>query len=100
MTKRFMSTGVLALIGFAAAATANAQSFRVQCPTTTITHTTASSTEPAYTSATAINGAIKCQQISGGDGYATMGDGTPPAGGPEGAGDGIAAPGSGEHARR
>jgi FtsP/CotA-like multicopper oxidase with cupredoxin domain len=76
MTKRFMSTGVLALIGFAAAATANAQSFRVQCPTTTITHTTASSTEPAYTSATAINGAIKCQQISGGDGYATMGDGT------------------------
>ncbi len=76
MTKRFMSTGVLALIGFAAAATANAQSFRVQCPTTTITHTTASSTEPAYTSATAINGSIKCQQISGGDGYATMGDGT------------------------
>ncbi len=76
MTKRFMSTGVLALIGFAAAATANAQSFRVQCPTTTITHTTASSTEPAYTSSNAINGAIKCQQISGGDGYATMGDGT------------------------
>ena len=76
MTKRFMSTGVLALIGFAAAATANAQSFRVQCPTITITHPTASSTEPAYTSATAVNGAIKCQQISGGDGYATMGDGT------------------------
>jgi hypothetical protein len=23
-----------------------------------------------------VNGAIKCQQISGGDGYATMGDGT------------------------
>ncbi len=77
MTKRFMSTGVLALIGFAAAAaTANAQSFRVQCPTTTTTHPTAASTEPAYTSATAVNGAIKCQQISGGDGYATMGDGT------------------------
>jgi FtsP/CotA-like multicopper oxidase with cupredoxin domain len=32
--------------------------------------------EPAYTSASAVNGAIKCQQISGGDGYATMGDGT------------------------
>ena len=73
-----MSTGVLALIGFAAAATANAQSFRVQCPTSTITHPTAASnnSEPAYTSATAVNGAIKCQQISGGDGYATMGDGT------------------------
>jgi FtsP/CotA-like multicopper oxidase with cupredoxin domain len=77
MTKRFMSTGVLALIGFAAAATANAQSFRVQCPTTTITHTALNNnSEPAYTSATAINGAIKCQQISGGDGYATMADGT------------------------
>jgi hypothetical protein len=46
--------------------------------------------EPAYTAPTAlapgsggylaptsnVNGAIKCQQISGGDGYATMGDGT------------------------
>ena len=69
---------------------ANAQSFRVQCPTTTITHPTAPDTEPAYigpTTLTAgakgflvpsanVNGAIKCQQISGGDGYATMGDGT------------------------
>jgi FtsP/CotA-like multicopper oxidase with cupredoxin domain len=44
---------------------AHAQSFRVQCPTSTITH-------PSGTA----NGAIKCQQISGGDGYATMGDGT------------------------
>ena len=59
-----------------AAMPAIAQSFRVQCPTTTITHTTASTTEPPYTSATAVNGAIKCQQISGGDGFATMGDGT------------------------
>jgi FtsP/CotA-like multicopper oxidase with cupredoxin domain len=68
---------VLALIGFAAV-TASAQSFRVQCPTSTPTHPTAASnnSEPAYTSASAVNGAIKCQQISGGDGYATMGDGT------------------------
>ncbi len=68
----------------------SAQSFRVQCPSTTITHpnAAANNAEPAYTGPTYagtngypstpanINGAIKCQQISGGDGYATMGDGT------------------------
>jgi FtsP/CotA-like multicopper oxidase with cupredoxin domain len=69
-----------------------AQSFRVQCPTSTITHPVAdnNNSEPAYTAPTytgtstsytagrtgPVNGAIKCQQISGGDGYATMGDGT------------------------
>ena len=72
------------------AVAANAQSFRVQCPTTTVTHPTASNVEPPYTGATTfstgsggfqtpathMNGAIKCQQISGGDGFATMGDGT------------------------
>ena len=71
---------------------ANAQSFRVQCPTSTITHPTAANnnSEPAYTGPTytgvssdytsgnsgPVNGAIKCQQIGGGDGYSTMGDGT------------------------
>ncbi len=69
---------------------AGAQSFRVQCPTSTITHPTAANNnaEPAYVGATFtgtagypatpahVNGAIKCQQISGGDGYAAMGDGT------------------------
>ena len=73
---------------------ANAQSFRVQCPTNTITHPSAlhdNNSEPAYTAPTTlstpsattyqrptanVNGAIKCQQISGGDGYSTMGDGT------------------------
>ncbi len=74
---------------------ASAQSFQVQCPTKTITHPDPSNTgvnnsEPAYTGATTfttgsggfltptahVNGAIKCQQISGGDGFATMGDGT------------------------
>src|ERR1700719_2746810 len=70
----------------------NAQSFRVQCPTSTITHPVAANnnSEPAYTGPTTqalnakgflaptanVNGAIKCQQISGGDGYSTMGDGT------------------------
>jgi hypothetical protein len=76
---------------------ANGQSFKVQCPTSTITHpstlnsVTLVNTEPAYNGATTystdpqggyvvpathVNGAIKCQQVSGGDGFATMGDGT------------------------
>src|ERR1700730_17089157 len=72
---------------------ASAQTFRVQCPTTTITHPSSlhnNNSEPAYSVPTTlalnssgflaptanVNGAIKCQQISGGDGYATMGDGT------------------------
>ncbi|HXH50698.1 MAG TPA: multicopper oxidase domain-containing protein [Terriglobia bacterium] len=74
-----------------AALTARAQSFRVQCPPTTLTHPTAANnnSEPQYTGPTTftigpkgyevpgshINGAIRCQQISGGDGFATMGDG-------------------------
>jgi FtsP/CotA-like multicopper oxidase with cupredoxin domain len=77
------------LVCFATVA-ASAQSFRVQCPTSTKTHPNAANNNseptfvgPTYTgtngypSAPAnVNGAIKCQQISGGDGYATMGDGT------------------------
>jgi FtsP/CotA-like multicopper oxidase with cupredoxin domain len=76
-----------------AALPATSQSFRVQCPTSTVTHPstlTNVNAEPAYTGPTTlvtqpngylgpsakVNGAIKCQQISGGDGYATMGDGT------------------------
>jgi FtsP/CotA-like multicopper oxidase with cupredoxin domain len=81
---------LLLLCGFALPAAA--QSFRVQCPTSTITHPNASNnnSEPSYTAPTLlaqgqngylvpsanVNGAIKCQQISGGDGYSTMADGT------------------------
>ena len=106
----------ISIVAFAAVA-ASAQSFRVQCPTNTITHpltgTSCSTnptnpgcnnTEPAYngptqfhpgatgipagssggfvtpvtsgTGGNTVNGAIKCQQISGGDGYSTMADGT------------------------
>src|SRR5260370_32557178 len=71
---------------------ARAQSFRVQCPTSTVTHPTAANnnSEPSYTgptvqtpgpngylvpSSSTVNGAIKCQQISGGDGYSAMADG-------------------------
>jgi FtsP/CotA-like multicopper oxidase with cupredoxin domain len=83
--------GLITLL-IASAAPAFAQSFRVQCPPSTITHPNSANnnSEPAYTSPTTlalngsgylaptanVNGAIKCQQISGGDGYATMGDGT------------------------
>src|ERR1700681_2630805 len=55
------------LIGVAAGV-ASAQSFRVQCPTATTLH----SNPPKITD----QGAIKCQQISGGDGFSTMADGT------------------------
>jgi len=85
-----------------------AQSFRVQCPTSTITHPNPNSnnSESPYAGPTTftcsvaggcagsgvanagtsnsgylvplgnVNGAIKCQQVGGGDGYATMADGT------------------------
>jgi hypothetical protein len=86
---------LVGLLGIAALP-ASAQSFRVQCPTSTITHpdptnSGLNNTEPAYNGPTqftlnaqqyvtpkpgTVNGAIKCQQISGGDGYMTEADGT------------------------
>ena len=98
-TRCWLALGLLGLC----TTPAMAQSFRVQCPTGTITHpasnpnapTGDNNSEPPYTGPTAftstnsttpangylvpstnVNGAIKCQQISGGDGYATMADGT------------------------
>jgi hypothetical protein len=89
-TRTWLALGLLS----AFALPALGQSFRVQCPTSTITHpdltnSGVNSTEPGYTAPTYtgsngyvssgaghVNGAIKCQQISGGDGYSTMGDGT------------------------
>src|SRR5205807_2544389 len=82
--------GLLIALVCLATGVARAQSFRVQCPTSTITHPVAANndSEPAYAGPTysgttgypaapaRVNGAIKCQQISGGDGFATMGDGT------------------------
>src|ERR1700719_2614319 len=81
-----------------ATVTGNAQSFRVQCPTSTITHPSSlnnNNAEPSYNGPTTfmqvpvtnqaggyvvpsgnVNGAIKCQQVSGGDGYSTMANGT------------------------
>ena len=88
-----------AAVGCLAALPAAAQSFRVQCPTSTITHPDPtnsgvnSTDRPPYNGPTQfarpatgtqqwavptanVNGGIKCQQISGGDGYSTMADGT------------------------
>ena len=72
-TRGWIALGLLS----AFALPAMAQSFRVQCPTSTITHPNAANnnSEPANIGP-GVKGAIKCQQISGGDGYATMGDGT------------------------
>jgi FtsP/CotA-like multicopper oxidase with cupredoxin domain len=92
MRKSYQVWLPILLVCFATVA-ASAQSFRVQCPTSTITHPSTlnnNNAEPTYTGPTTlalntsgyyvpsakVNGAIKCQQISGGDGYATMGDGT------------------------
>jgi len=90
--RKLSTTGVVLVLFFAAAIPAAAQSFMVQCPSSTITHPTAAdnNSEPQYKNATTftlgskgyfepstnVNGAIKCQQISGGDGFATMGDGS------------------------
>jgi FtsP/CotA-like multicopper oxidase with cupredoxin domain len=93
-TRGWIALGLLS----AFALPAMAQSFRVQCPENTITHPSPlhnNNSEPPYTGPTTlgtvavtgtsggylaptanVNGAIKCQQISGGDGYASMGDGT------------------------
>jgi FtsP/CotA-like multicopper oxidase with cupredoxin domain len=49
---------------------ARAQSFRVQCPATTALHPNGSTVDPAHP------GVVKCQHVGGGDGFATMGDGT------------------------
>jgi len=96
MRRPYQLWSLVALICLATVA-ASAQSFRVQCPTSTITHPdptnggVVNSSEPAYNGPTqfttnkdgyvsptagTVNGAIKCQQISGGDGLMTEADGT------------------------
>ena len=69
---------------------AHAQSFRVQCPAGTDAHPATVPADGTYSTKTIwgrtdgllnptpamANSGIKCQQISGGDGFATMGDGT------------------------
>jgi hypothetical protein len=81
-------------VGFAmltlAAGTASAQLLRPQCPLSTNLHPSSTTTKTTCrpnprpgrpqicttTTVVAANPAIKCQEVSGGDGYATMGDGS------------------------
>ena len=97
--KKLFRVGLPLFLFCLAPLVAGAQSFRVQCPTSTITHPdptnsgvnsndnpykgptqftrpTTGSAQWVVPTAGTVNGAIKCQQVSGGDGYATMGDGT------------------------
>ncbi|MEA3151908.1 MAG: hypothetical protein QOD56_2847, partial [Gammaproteobacteria bacterium] len=69
--------GVPAVLLAMAALPAGAQSFRVQCPTHgTTLHPLEDPTKPqSPTNSITTAGAIKCQEIGGGDGFATMGDG-------------------------
>ena len=89
LSTRIFGSGIAAAVLALCALPASAQSFRVQCPSSTTLHpqeTSGDYTGPTTIASTASNGAtvdyvsngggIKCQQISGGDGFATMGDGT------------------------
>jgi len=87
--------GAAAYLLLLVALPAAAQNFMVQCPTSTLWHSTAPTStqgEPAYTGPTLYQpsplltngvtltyvsngGAVKCQQISGGDGYMSEADG-------------------------
>jgi FtsP/CotA-like multicopper oxidase with cupredoxin domain len=83
-----LSRGLPALLTLAALP-AGAQNFMVQCPASTLLHPnapTSASGEPLYTGPktgavvggvpyVGNGGTVKCQQISGGDGYMTEGDG-------------------------
>jgi FtsP/CotA-like multicopper oxidase with cupredoxin domain len=89
LTSRFL--GPALLMGLSGMA--GAQAFHVQCPTSTSLHPAPGTGSPTgqgapYNGPTAISdtgtgltyvgngGLIRCQQVSGGDGYATMADGT------------------------
>src|SRR5712675_3225301 len=69
---RLFGSGIAAACLALCALPVAAQSFKVQCPTATPSHPS----DPANPAANPLGGRIKCQQISGGDGFATMGDGT------------------------
>ena len=68
---------VLVALACAWTVQAHAQSFRVQCPASTTLHPLVNAAgETGKPDSTLPNPHIKCQQLSGGDGFATMGDGT------------------------
>ncbi len=69
-TRKFFEVWLPALLVCLVSAAAIAQSFRVQCPIGTSLHPAGGTKAKPVP-----NAAIKCQEISGGDGFATMGDG-------------------------
>ncbi len=89
ISSQLLCRGFAAILFVAFALPAGAQSFRVQCPAGTKLHP-ATVPNASYSTFTQLgrtdgklnptpamaNPGIKCQQISGGDGFATMGDGT------------------------
>ncbi|MEO8306485.1 MAG: multicopper oxidase domain-containing protein [Pseudomonadota bacterium] len=77
MFKRYASLVLCVAAGLALSHTASAQSFKVQCPMSTKLHPLVNAAgETGKANSKLPNPHIKCQQISGGDGFATMGDGT------------------------
>src|SRR5580765_1447646 len=84
VSTRSICSGIVAVLVAVFTLPAAAQSFRVQCPKFTNLHPdpTASTLAPisaagaGATYSSVFPGHIKCQQISGGDGFATMADGT------------------------
>src|SRR5438105_12727644 len=92
LTRHLLCRGFAALTLALITLPAAAQTFMVQCPTSTLLHPnapTSAAGEPAYTGPTNVagnahgvaltyrsnGGAVKCQQISGGDGFMTEADG-------------------------
>src|SRR5512143_1540273 len=77
MSTLFRPMHVLPALALCLLATeASAVSFRVQCPDQTTLHPLVNSNGlTGQPDSTLPNPAIKCQQISGGDGFATMADG-------------------------
>jgi FtsP/CotA-like multicopper oxidase with cupredoxin domain len=70
LSSRQLSRNIAALALCLSALPVTAQTFRVQCPQTTAMHPNGDKVDPSHP------GQIQCQQISGGDGFATMADGT------------------------
>src|ERR1700719_1603411 len=74
---RVIGSGLAAAILAIFALPAGAQSFKVQCPThTSLPPLINAGGQTGKPDSTLPNPHIKCQQVSGGDGFATMGDGT------------------------
>ncbi len=73
VSTRVFGSGFAAMLLAVFALPATAQSFKVQCPTHTTLHPLVA---PTAENPTGANPHIKCQQLGGGDGFATMADGT------------------------